>query len=363
MSITKDYMTGIYEPVARMSQDMAKAAMLIPHKEAKYLVRTYYDLQRNRIRADNQIKALHQDTVPATVTTYVSNQFAVLEDQLKRALDKYTRGNAVGAWMRSNFGVGPVLSAGFLAHIDIEKAPAAGNIWSYAGLNPEQVWLPGQLRPWNAELKKICWLQGQVFMKFSKNEKCYYGQLYRQKKEYYMFHNERGAYQEQAARELATKNYRDPASARKEVEQEDHDNDYMDGSMDMVQGEAFSPTESGKPLVRLKATDQIVQEDEEDYKRVIEYLREGKLSPGQIDARARRWAVKLFLAHLHHVMHVDFYGTEPPKPYAIAHLDHVHMIPPEHLDEFMEFKKIADSVNEQKQAKLAAAKARKAAIA
>lgn len=355
MSETAAYLDGVYEPVARMSRDMAKAALLMPHREAKFLVRSYYDLQRNRIRADNQISALRDESIPADTTQYLAVQYATLEDQLKRSLDKYTSGNAVGAWMRSNFGVGPVLSAAFLAHINIEKAPAAGHIWSYAGLNPNQVWLPGQLRPWNAELKKICWLQGQVFMKFSRNPKCYYGRLYREKKEYYMFNNERGLYREQAAAELASKNYRDIASPHAALG-EDADNDMVDMSMDMIVNEARSPVPEGKRILSQHSEDPALQED---FKRVVEYLKEGKLAPSQIDARARRWSVKLFLAHLHHVMYLDFYGTEPPKPYAIAHLDHVHMIAPEHLDQFAEFKKIIDADDDLKRAKAEAAKKRK----
>jgi hypothetical protein len=36
--------------------------------------------------------------------------------------------------------------------------------------------------------------------------------------------------------------------------------------------------------------------------------------------------VKLFLAHYHEVAYKDHYKTEPPLPYAIAHLGHAHKI-------------------------------------
>lgn len=329
------YLSGIYEPIERMSRDMAKAAMTIPNDEARFLVQAYYNTQRSRIRVDNQVRALQSTNQPASVTQYLHNQYATLEDQIKRALDKYTGGHVIGAWLRQNFGVGPVLAAGFLAHIDITKAPVAGHIWSYAGLNPGQVWLPGQRRPWNAELKRICWLQGQVFMKFSRNEKCYYGRLYREKKEYYMFNNERGEYAAQAAKELNSKNYR----GLNALLGEDQDNDFIDDSQDMA-----VPTAGKRVLAKPD------EAEVEDYKKVIEYLKEGKLSPAQIDARARRWTVKLFLAHLHHVMYINHYGEEPPMPYPIAHMGHVHMIKPEHMEAFHEFKKVVDSVDSEKRA-------------
>ena len=54
----------------------------------------------------------------------------------------------------------------------------------------------------------------------------------------------------------------------------------------------------------------------------------GKLPLGRLDLRARRYSVKIFLAHLHHVMHEDFYGNPPPKPYVISHLGHAHFLGP-----------------------------------
>ena len=47
----------------------------------------------------------------------------------------------------------------------------------------------------------------------------------------------------------------------------------------------------------------------------------GKLPATQIDARAKRWTVKLFLAHYHEVAWTIATGAPPPKPYAIARLD------------------------------------------
>ena len=45
-----------------------------------------------------------------------------------------------------------------------------------------------------------------------------------------------------------------------------------------------------------------------------------------IDARARRYAVKIFLSHLHAVMYWEEYKKAPPKPFAIQHLGHAHEI-------------------------------------
>jgi hypothetical protein len=54
----------------------------------------------------------------------------------------------------------------------------------------------------------------------------------------------------------------------------------------------------------------------------------GKLPPAHIHARAKRYAVKLFLAHLHEVWYTKHFGEAPPKPYPIAILGHAHYLAP-----------------------------------
>jgi len=56
----------------------------------------------------------------------------------------------------------------------------------------------------------------------------------------------------------------------------------------------------------------------------------------RIDARARRYAVKLFLAHLHGVWFWMANGTLPPKPYIIEHGGHTHVIQPPNMPDGMQ---------------------------
>jgi hypothetical protein len=48
-----------------------------------------------------------------------------------------------------------------------------------------------------------------------------------------------------------------------------------------------------------------------------------------VHARAKRFAVKMFISHLHHMMYVAKYGTNPPRPFAIEILGHAHYVRPE----------------------------------
>ena len=294
--------------VKRMARDLANSAALLSRDEARFLVDAYYQMQKSRIRAGNQLRSL-KDKEPAAVLTWFSEQNEVLEQQVKRALDKYSGASRHGEWARSITGIGPVLAAGLLAHIHIgywcakchgldeqdcadrqkrkpdlwpahdfervESCPTVGHIWRFAGLDPTVEWKTGQKRPWNASLKTLCWKIGESFVKVSGREGDVYGKHYLARKELETGRNEAGAFSEKAKATL----------------------------------ERFR-----------------IAKDTEAYRHYIT----GKLPPGHIHARAKRYAVKLFLSHYHHMGWRLEMGREPPYPYPLAILGHAHYIPPPH---------------------------------
>lgn len=260
--------------VLRMSREIAASAATLSDDEARYLVDAYYIMQEDRKRTNNQVRAVAQSAdeenaaTDHSVISWLAEQSGTIEKQIARALDKYTEGHQMGSWMREIVGIGPVISAGMLAHIDITKAPTVGHIWRFAGLDPTQKWEKGQKRPWNAGLKTLCWKAGQSFMKFSGRDDCYYGKVYLERKAYEIARNDRGENAELSASLVAK-----------------------------------------------------VGKSTEAYK----HYSSGKLPPGQIDARARRYAVKLFLSHLHNEWYLRHFGTPAPLPYPIAILGHAHL--------------------------------------
>lgn len=258
------------ESVSRLTRDLAASAKTLGRAEARFLVDAYYSMQEDRIRAGNQVRALGESKEPHAVLAWLQSQSDTLEQQVKRALTKYAESDPVGQWCMSNYGIGPVITAGLLAHIDITKAPTVGHIWRFAGLDPTKKWGKGEKRPWNAALKTLCWKIGESFVKFSGREECFYGKLYEQRKQLEVQRNEEGKFADQAAQTLKER----PTHAQREI------------------------------------------------------YASGKLPDGRIHARAKRYAVKLFLAHLHEVWYQHHYGTPPPLPYPIAHLGHAHKIDP-----------------------------------
>lgn len=341
------------ESVKRMNRDLAKAAMTMSDTEARYLVDSYYIMQEDRKRANNQARSAEAE--PNSVIQWLASNSTTLENQIKRALDIYTKNHPMGEWLRQVKGIGPVLAAGLLAHIDITKAPTTGRIWRYAGLDPTAIWPsaadsakwvkdnglnielaartfgrnPENLRrlattdskgkevkltattlakalsrrPWNTTLKTTCWKIGQSFRYLSSDQECFYGQIYRQRKLQEIDRNDCGDNAQAAAKALprigsSTEAYK-----------------WLSGCYPAGTTRELLEIPSAQRLAWLKKRE----------------LEPGKgvqmLPPDQLDARARRYAVKLFLSHFHDEYYRRHYGKEPPFPYAISVLGHQGMIP------------------------------------
>jgi len=270
--------TGFVNPaLVRLKRDLRAArevAQELTVPQMRYLVDLYYSLQKMRVAVGNQAYALGRSGEPNGFIAWVGSNLHYLEDSLKDVMDRWTDRYEAGRWAKAQYGVGPVLAAGLLALIEPEHCITAGKVWRFAGLDPTAEWREGEKRPWNARLKTICWRIGDSFVKFHNRPQCFYGQVYAARKRLEHERNEQGAFAAQAKAILEKKRIQDP---------------------------------------RTRAA----------------YLA-GRLPDGQIELRARRYAVKLFLSHFAWVLYESTYGTPPPKPYAIAILGHAHEITPPH---------------------------------
>src|SRR5262245_51121976 len=148
------------EPIEKLSRDMRDAAKLMTRAEVRYLVDSYYMMQEDRKRFANKSRARVEQKEPHALIPWLQGQSLRLEKEIHKALAVWADDQKPGRWAQSIVGIGPVITSGLLAHIDIEKAPTAGKIWRYAGLDPTVKWEKGQKRPWNASLKTLCWKIG-----------------------------------------------------------------------------------------------------------------------------------------------------------------------------------------------------------
>jgi hypothetical protein len=259
------------ELIEKLTKDLKDATSTLTPTEARFLVDYYYQLQHDRIKADGQIRSMSEE--PHRVIDWLSDNTGFLENQIRLALAAYSRSKPLGRWAMEVIGIGPVLSAGLLAHIDFAKAPTVGHIWRFAGLDPTCKWEKKTKRPFNAKLKVLTWKIGESFVKVSGNANSVYGKIYVTRKLLEEQNNQAGKYAEQAA----------VGAAR-------------------------------------------VGKDTEAYK----HYSVGRLPPGHIHARAKRYAVKMFLSHYWEQGYWLHYGKEPPKPFAITSLTgHAHYVEPE----------------------------------
>lgn len=153
---------------------------------------------------------------------------------------------------------------GYLSHKEKETAKASDKTTLIKYLSKP---------PYNTDLKKMCYLIGESFVKVS-NRGSLYGKIYQERKAWETMRNDNLEYKEQADKLLAEKNY-------------------------------SKETDTYKCLIK------------------------GKLSPAHINSRAKRYAVKIFLTHFFEACWLYTYGTQPPVIYPIAHQDHVDYIEPE----------------------------------
>lgn len=276
--------------IPKLDKEVVLQAAKLSAPEARFLVANYYQSQEMRKRSDMQVRHLGDRAGVVAVTedgaerpmmapmlSSTAASFALIEHEVAKALNVYAEGSLVGRWCMSHVGIGPVITAGLLAHLDITKAETAGHFWSFAGLNPTMKWEKGQKRPFNRELKQLCFHLGECIKRTHNHPDSYYGPIYRHFKEKVIAKNEAGANAERA------KTFRTNSSD-----------------------------------VRAK-------------------LKEGKLPDGNLDRQACNQTVKIFLSHLQAVMWWDKYNRAPPKPFAEAHLGHAHMFRIPNLEYFPGF--------------------------
>ena len=316
------------EPMQRITKDIKDASRILTPREARYLVDTYYAMQRQRIRTTNQQAAMTRLGEPHSVISWFASQNTSLEHQVARALAAFAAASPVCQWAMTIRGIGPIVSAGLAAHIDITKAPTVGHIWRFAGLDPTVKWqkaekvratlsslnyvqtadpnepvdedvialacaeygrsqdtiiayMEGSMTldalskaiarsPFNQGLKTLCWKIGESFLKVKNHEEDVYGHIMDQRYELEKANNEIGMYAGQAVAMLK----RSPGHKQKKI------------------------------------------------------YKEGKLPPGHLLQRSKRYAVKFFLAHWHHVRWEIEFGEAPPKPWIFTQPEHTHYLGP-----------------------------------
>lgn len=242
-----------------LNRDFKDAAIKIPTQEIRYLVDLYYTAQEMRVAVEGKLRSIANE--PNKLMTIFLDMFAEVEKDIQAALDAYTYNDPVGRKFREIRGIGPVLTAGWLAHVNVHIANTPSKVLSFGGYNPKMVWLKGQKRPYNADLKLIFSKMGRTFV-FMSNRGSFFGQKYKENKAAIQAKSDAGGFAERCATLLSTRNYRDGTAAKAAY-------------------------------------------------------KEGKYPPAHINASARLKTVALCVSIMHREHYFQVMGKYPPLPYGV----------------------------------------------
>ena len=282
----------------KLTKDMRKLAASLDIRQVRCMVNSYYTLQKNRMREQLRTGRMVKDGKPHEVLLFFQQQNVALEKQMATILKCWADSDPMGRWAQQVCGIGPIISAGLSAFIDLEpwkcavnpgtldackpdapcspqcrrhKIPTVGHVWRFAGQDPTTVWEKGGKRPHCAALKTLVWKVGESFVKVKGNPASLYGKLYDRKKAEYHAKNDAGGFAERAAQ---------------------------------------------------------IAKDRPRHAQIKTY-KEGRLPDGHMHAMAKRYAAKIFLSHWFEQAYWFRWGEAPPKPFAIEHGGHAHYIEPE----------------------------------
>lgn len=291
--------------VARLTQAQAKEGRTMTQEEVKFAVSNFYQQQNSRIRFTLQAKALERDGKQNAVLTYLRDQQQVLEKQLARPIEQYVKAHPMGDWLLNVFGIGPLIAGGMLAHFDITKARTAGAFWRYAGMDPTaDKRTKGEKLQYNPEAKTLMRKAAESFVMHSNKEKCFYGEIYRTRKEQEWARNMDGEYTSQAL------------AAAERVGKGTQTYLYNAGCL------------TPRIIEDMRALGLTAE-------RQAQYLKDNALvplsgvpmlSPDHLHSRAMRFTAKVFLHHFFEAWWRKTRKDAPPVPYFIAILNHAHEI-------------------------------------
>jgi len=137
--------------------------------------------QRHRIQMSNRLSAVDRGVseLETEIIQRYCERFQTLEDEVAGDIKAAVVDHEMWPFFLRVKGIGPGLAGCLLAHIDIEKAPTVSALWKYAGLavNAEgkaDKPTKGEKLPYNAELKRICFLISTSFLRANSPYRCEY---------------------------------------------------------------------------------------------------------------------------------------------------------------------------------------------
>jgi len=112
---------GGMPPLTKLAADVKASAAVLTVDEVRYVVDLYYQLQEYRIRSQSQVRLASEGGEPSALLAWIYMTLAGLEQEIQGAMERFTDAHPVGRWSRSITGIGPILAAGLLARLRLQK--------------------------------------------------------------------------------------------------------------------------------------------------------------------------------------------------------------------------------------------------
>lgn len=145
---------GTYEAFARSPEWWRRRATRL---EARESVDYYYQLQDDRIRAKGRQRAFGEGREPHELITWLGDNTAFLEVQIRKGLDAYASSDFAGKWAMSVCGIGPVIRRTSCPY----RYGTLSDRWAYLLIRRDcprrQEVGEGAEGPFNAKLKVLTW--------------------------------------------------------------------------------------------------------------------------------------------------------------------------------------------------------------
>jgi hypothetical protein len=160
----------------------------------RFLVETYYDLQSQRIMAENRLRSYSKAKEEPlrnqlqTLSDWVDQRMHKCEIELKGMVLRELKTIPIAReYLLKIKGVGPCIAGGVIAYMETpERFNTVSSLWAYSGFHTVDGHAPrrtkGEKSNWNPHLKRIVWLAGESFVKVTKSP---YRALYDKSKEFY----------------------------------------------------------------------------------------------------------------------------------------------------------------------------------
>ncbi len=94
-----------------LNKDVRNMEVDLDRRSARELVSLYYDLQKARLGYNNQVRDLTKAGSPHELLGYYATIIEMLEKSLVAPLDHFGNQFVVGQWAKSQYGIGPVITA------------------------------------------------------------------------------------------------------------------------------------------------------------------------------------------------------------------------------------------------------------